>query len=180
VLCCGVGKKTRIVFELFYWFQSCCSLAAEDSDIMMNKALSAQPSPSFRSFFEPDVLTAHRFLKVYHQKGQLGPEERLMFAVLTDAIECFQKYFDAHSRRCRALFGEAASWIESTDSSWPFSFEQICQTLNISPSYLRVGLTRWRLSHQNHKFARKRIREPLRYQYRVKRSRISASSLPMG
>lgn len=146
---------------------------------MMNKAVLAQPSAGFRPLFEPDILTAHRFLKVYHQKGQLGPEERLMFAVLTDAIECFQKYFNAESRRCRALFGEASSWIESTDSTWPFSFEQICQTLNISPSYLRTGLARWRLSCEKDKHARRRIREPLRYQYRVKQNRISAATLSM-
>ncbi len=144
---------------------------------MMNRAVSAQPLVGFRSLLEPDILTAHRFLKVYHQKGHLGPEERLMFAVLTDAIECFQKYFNAESRRCRTLFGEASKWIESTDSTWPFSFEQICQTLNISPSYLRTGLARWRLSCENGKPARRRIREPLRYQYRVKHNRISASTL---
>ena len=146
---------------------------------MMNKAVLTQPSSGFRPLFEPDILTTHRFLKVYHQKGQLGPEERLMFAVLTDAIECFQKYFGAQSRRCRTLFGEASTWIESTDSTWPFSFEQICETLNISPSYLRTGLARWRLSCEKDKPARRRIREPLRYQYRVKQNRISASTLSM-
>ncbi len=143
--------------------------------VTMNKTASAstQRSVSVSSFFEPDILTTHRYFKVYKQKGQFGPEERLMFAVLTDAIECFQKYFGAGGRRCRALFGEAAAWIESKDSSWPFSFEQICQVLNFSPNYLRLGLTQWCLAHEKNRSPRRRIRDPLRYHHRVKNSCIS-------
>jgi len=145
---------------------------------MMNKAATAERPVQFRSFFEPDVLTSHNFFKVYRQKGHWGPEERLMFAVLTDAVECFQKYQGGQSRRARVLFAEAAEWIESRDSSWPFSFEQICQALNLNPGYLRTGLTRWRLSYGKGRPARMRIREPLRYQYhRVKQNRIRLASL---
>jgi len=75
---------------------------------MINKAASSEPRVRFRSFFEPDVLTAYGFFKVYQQKGQWGPEERLMFAVLTDAVECFQKHLGAQNRRSRLLFAEAA------------------------------------------------------------------------
>jgi hypothetical protein len=146
---------------------------------MINKAATAEPPIHFRSFFEPDVLAAHGFFKVYQQKGQWGPEERLMFAVLTDAVECFQKHLGAQNRRSRVLFTEAAEWIESRDASWPFSFEQICQTLNLNPSYLRTGLTRWRSLYEKNRPARRRIREPLRYQYRVKQNRISVSPLAM-
>jgi hypothetical protein len=147
---------------------------------MTHKAASAEAPVRSRSFFEPDVLTSHRFFKVYRQKAQWGPEERLMFAVLTDAVECFQKYHGGQSRRARVLFAEAAEWIESRDSSWPFSFEQICQALNLNPSYLRMGLTQWRLSFEKSRPARRRIREPLRYQYhRVKQSRISVAHLAM-
>ena len=146
---------------------------------MINKAASSEPRVRFRSFFEPDVLTAYGFFNVYQQKGQWGPEERLMFAVLTDAVECFQKHLGAQNRRSRLLFAEAAEWIQSRDASWPFSFEQICQNLNINPSYLRMGLTRWRSLYEKNRPARRRIREPLRYQYRVKQNRISVSHLAM-
>lgn len=125
------------------------------------------------SFFQPDVLTTHQFFAVFRQKSQLDPEEKLMFAVLTDAIESFQKYIGASSRRCRALFAEADSWITSNDSLSPFSFEHICHVLNISPSYLRLGLMRWRLAHEYRRKPRRRIRESLRYQYRVKNRHMS-------
>jgi hypothetical protein len=126
-----------------------------------------------RSLFEPDILTTHEFLGVFQQKAHFAPEEKLMFAVLTDAIECFQKYLGASSRRYRALFAEAEAWIASKESHWPYSFEQICQTLNLSPSYIRLGLVQWRTAHESKSGPRRRIREPLRYQYRVKNNRIS-------
>ena len=138
----------------------------------MNKTAAATDR-SVASLFEPDVLTTHRFFKVFQQKGQLDPEENLMFAVLTDAIECFQKYFGAQSRRCRVLFGEAEAWIANQDSKSLFSFENICQVLSISPSYLRLGLMQWRLAHESNKGPRKRIREALRYQYRARNTRMS-------
>ena len=94
----------------------------------MNKTAAATDR-SVASLFEPDVLTTHRFFKVFQQKGQLDPEENLMFAVLTDAVECFQKYFDAKSRRYRALFAEADAWINTKDSTSPFSFEDIAHSL---------------------------------------------------
>ena len=127
---------------------------------------------NIRSLFEPDILTTYQFSKVFREKPHFGPEERLMFAVLTDAVECFQKYLGANSRRCRALFSDAEAWINSKESRWPYSFEHICEMLHISPSYLRMGLTRWRLAYEPKQGLRKRIRAPLRYQYRVRGSRI--------
>lgn len=127
-----------------------------------------------RSFspFQPDTLAAHQFSKIFRQ-NHLEPEERLMFAVLTDAIECFQKYLGAQSRKCRNLFKEAEAWITSKDSKDLYSFEHVCEMLDISPSYLRLGLHQWRIDYDCNRGARKRIREPLRYQYRVKHNRVN-------
>jgi len=124
------------------------------------------------SLFEPDILTTHGFLKTWRRTSLSSPEERLMFAVLSDAIECFQKYLTADSRISRKLFKDAEAWITSKESNWPYSFEQICEVLNLDPSYLRVGLMRWRLTHELQRSPRKRLREPLRYQYRVRHNRV--------
>lgn len=128
-----------------------------------------------RSFspFEPDTLTAYQFANVFRKTGLFEPEEKLMFAVLTDAIECFQKYLGVQSRRCRNLFKEAEAWITNKDSKELYSFENVCEVLGISPSYLRLGLNQWRIEHACNQGLRKRIRESLRYQYRVKHNRVS-------
>lgn len=137
-----------------------------------NTAMAQRPINS-NPFAEPDVLTPYQFFKVFRQKGHMDPEEKLMFAVLTDAVECFQKHIGASSRRCRALFNEADAWITSRDSHWPFSFEHICSMLDINPSYLRLGLARWRVARECDRARRRRIREPLRYQYRMKNKQTS-------
>ena len=124
------------------------------------------------SLFEPDALTTHQFCRVFRQKAHFEPEERLMFAVLTDAVECFQKYLGAGSRRSRTVFSEAEAWIASRECSRLFSFEHICEVLSINPSYLRLGLTQWRITHESQRNPRKRLRESLRYQYRVKSSGV--------
>jgi hypothetical protein len=124
------------------------------------------------SLFEPDILTTHEFLRVSRPRARFEPEERLMFAVLSDAVECFQRYLGSHNLAHRKLSADAEAWINSRDTRWPYSFEHICDVLNINPAYLRVGLMRWRATYQSRKTRHKRLREPLRYQYRVKRHRV--------
>ena len=128
---------------------------------------------SLSSLFEPDTLASHQFHRLFRAKSHLGPEERLMFAVLSDAVECFQKYLGAKGKRCEKLFNDAEAWIKSQDARGAYSFEHICEVLNLNPNYLRIGLMRWRMSHESQKLRRKRLREPLRYQYRVRQNRIS-------
>ena len=139
----------------------------------MNKSTATDQTFRASSYFEPDILTTHQYFKVFREKSHFMPEEKLMFAVLTDAIECYQKYLGATGRRCRNLFAEAEGWINNRDGSTPFSFAHICEVLNINPNYLRLGLIQWRVNSESQKGPRKRIREPLRYQYRVKNNRVT-------
>ncbi len=60
-----------------------------------------------------------------------------MFAILLDAIECFQKYAGDETNR---VFEE---WIFDYDHGWSFSFINIPEAVDISPTYLRKGLLEW-------------------------------------
>ena len=71
-------------------------------------------------------------------------EERLMLAVLEDAIEYFQEYVLAQDKKGKELFQEAEEWILEKDSDWIFSFENICELLRLDPNYIRQGLLRWK------------------------------------
>ena len=126
------------------------------------------------AYFEPDILAPFQYAKANRRRDHLHPEEKLMLAVLTDAIECFQKYISAKSRRGRKIFAEADSWIMSRDDLSLFSFVHVCEALDLAPSYLRIGLMRWRADHQASRCSYKRIRESLRYQYRLRNPRLSA------
>ena len=128
--------------------------------------------------YEPDVNSQYQYLHVFRQKPHTIAEEKLMFAVLTDAIECFQRYANAADAKSRALYNDAAAWISNRDTASIFSFENICETLRLNPSYLRLGLMQWHSKRVHKKPGSKRLREPLRYQYRVRHRRVSLYERP--
>ena len=63
-----------------------------------------------------------------------------MLAVLEDAIECFKKCAGARDGKRERIFLEVEEWILERDSDWPFSFENICDILDLDPNYIRRGL----------------------------------------
>jgi hypothetical protein len=67
-----------------------------------------------------------------------------MLAVLQDAVECFQDYALAEYLSEKKLFQEAEDWILEKNTDWPFSFENICETLQLNPDYIRQGLLVWK------------------------------------
>jgi AraC-like DNA-binding protein len=61
-----------------------------------------------------------------------------MRAVLVDAIRCVA---DARPGRRRvAEAARARRWIAARDRDWPFSFERICEALDVDPDHLRRRL----------------------------------------
>jgi hypothetical protein len=71
-------------------------------------------------------------------------EERLMLAVLESAVEDFQEYVLARNLSGKRLFQQAEEWFLQKDSGTLFSFEIICETLQLHPDYIRQGLLLWK------------------------------------
>src|SRR4030095_3265470 len=71
-------------------------------------------------------------------------EKRLMLAVLESATEDFQKYALATDKVGKELFEAAEQWIMETGDSSFFSFENICDHLQLDPTYMRQGFLRWK------------------------------------
>lgn len=101
-------------------------------------------SDTFAHLLQPDTLLPSQYYAALKRKATHEPERRLAIAVLQDAVDCFQKHLRARDRKARQLFVEAEEWIASEDRSWPFSFENICDLLQINAAYLRRGLLMWR------------------------------------
>ncbi len=101
-------------------------------------------SDTFAHLLQPDTLLPSQYYAALKRKATHEPERRLAIAVLQDAVDCFQKHLRARDRKARQLFVEAEEWITSEDRSWPFSFENICDLLQINAAYLRRGLLSWR------------------------------------
>jgi hypothetical protein len=79
-----------------------------------------------------------------HKKTLREGEEKLMLAVLENAVEYFQKYVFARSPRGKRLFQEAEEWFLDNDSDELFSFGGVCETLGLHPDHIRKGLMVWK------------------------------------
>jgi hypothetical protein len=79
-------------------------------------------------------------LESFRRKSYWEPEEKLMLAVLDDAIACFQKYAFARDRKGKVLFQEAEEWVQAINHDWPFSFVNVCEILGFATDYLRHDL----------------------------------------
>lgn len=76
----------------------------------------------------------------YGPQRKQAPEQRLMIAVLHDALDCVEKYRSAKDGSGRRLYHEAKQWFLADDSDWPCSFEHICGVLDLDASAVRQRL----------------------------------------
>ena len=87
-----------------------------------------------------DPVIFEQFFKRANHSG----EKRLMLAVLQDAVECFQQYALSECPWEKEIFQEAERWVLARNSNWLFSFENICETLQLNSGHIRRGLRLWK------------------------------------
>ncbi len=119
------------------------------------------PDDAVARLFEPELITPGQHRDQVQRERVDQPEIRLMLAVMEDAVATYQRYASETGRRSRRLFEEAERWINSTDTAWPYSFENICEALRFEPETVRRGLRDWR-SRQQEQGARGMYRFPFR------------------
>jgi hypothetical protein len=91
------------------------------------------------SFTASDLILPSQFFELVG-KTRFTSEQRLMLAVLADAINILQDWRSSFSPRKRRLFIEAARWVMARGSYVPFSFDNVCDALEISSEALRHRL----------------------------------------
>jgi hypothetical protein len=99
-------------------------------------------------FLQPDTILPAQFFQSLRTKGRFDGERRLMIAVLEDAVNCFMKQIHATDPKARQLFLDAEEWIAVDDRTWFFAFENVCDTLDLDPDYVREGLFKWRAAER--------------------------------
>ena len=117
------------------------TLKAENGEKMQEKETLDERLPGL---FEPDTLLPIQYFEAMRKKHLLEGEKRLILSVLEDAIECFMKCIDASTSKGQRLFREADEWIAHEDKRWVFSFDNVCDMLDINPEYMRSGLRKWK------------------------------------
>ncbi len=67
-------------------------------------------------------------------------QRELASGVLKQAVQDLRRFHGATSAIERELYLDAYSWLTSDDCSWPFSFLNVCQLLNLTPDIVRQEL----------------------------------------
>jgi hypothetical protein len=121
--------------------RSSTTLKADNGEKMQEKETLDERLPGL---FEPDTLLPIQYFEAMRKKHLLEGEKRLILSVLEDAIECFMKCIDASTSKGQRLFRDADEWIAHEDKRWVFSFDNVCDMLDINPEYMRMGLRKWK------------------------------------
>jgi hypothetical protein len=101
------------------------------------------PKEAALLLFQPDVLVASEFFEGARKERHADPTRKLMLAMLEDAVNCLQHYALDPSERGKTLFHNSKTWIMDRRNHWIFSFENVCELLELNPDYIRDGLRRW-------------------------------------
>ena len=68
------------------------------------------------------------------------PEKGLAVGVLKQAAYDLRRYRTATKATDRELYLDAHSWVTAYDSSWPYSFMNVCKLLGLCPEIVRTDL----------------------------------------
>ena len=95
--------------------------------------------PTDDVLWQADIILPSQY---FGALGSVGPsgEQRLMLAVLADAINVLHSGQGGDSACERLNFDEAAQWVNSPGTARPFSFDSVCDALEIDPELLRSRL----------------------------------------
>jgi hypothetical protein len=85
----------------------------------------------------PDLLTPVQYYADTARRQSSGVR-RLMAALLEDAAHIYSR--NSGAGETSRLFQEAKTWVESDDRLWPFSFERVCEALQLDADWVRGRL----------------------------------------
>jgi hypothetical protein len=96
---------------------------------------------------EPEPVLPDQLFARARIGASLVPEKGLMLAVLRDAVRMYQMHARSRYAGGVQLFTDAEEWILSDDTTWPYSFVNVCQALDLDVDHVRGGLARWKGAH---------------------------------
>lgn len=111
-----------------------------DAARRIDSASSASEDLSFRA----DAVMPAQFYPARRGSASVEPIKRLMAGILVDAVRCFQNNFEARHPSRRQEFSEARFWIFDNRGTGPFSFQSVCDALEVDQVALRNWIICWR------------------------------------
>jgi hypothetical protein len=92
------------------------------------------------SLFEPHIILPVQYFTRLQRSAAWTSEQRLMAAILEDAIAICCKPNPPTTSKGRTVLRESLRWVRSNDRKWIFSFLRICETLDVDPTAIRRGI----------------------------------------
>lgn len=106
-----------------------------------NDKRTVQASASFfQETVSPDQVLPIQFHEVWQCGSGKSPARELAASVVAQAALDIEKCRESQQGRKRRIYREAYNWVASDDRSWPYSFLNLCDTLGLSPGFLRARL----------------------------------------
>ena len=96
-----------------------------------------------RPGLDAELVLPEQWIRGQRQDALQHPEKRLMLAILEDAVATIGRNAATPAEAAPHELQEVQEWCASEDTTWPFSFVNICDHLGFDPQALREGLTRW-------------------------------------
>lgn len=94
----------------------------------------------FEENLDPEIIVPEQFFENARRRSAAAPETLLAVAVLERAVADLREYRYRTRRRYQRLYMEAYEWVASNNRSWPFSFVNLCEVLNLPVDGLRGRL----------------------------------------
>jgi hypothetical protein len=92
------------------------------------------------ALFEPHTILPVQFFTRLQRSAAWTGEQRLMAAILDDAIAVCCKPDPPKTSKGKTLLRESLRWVRSNDRKWTFSFLRICEMLDMDASAIRRGV----------------------------------------
>src|SRR5262245_22518595 len=103
------------------------------------RALTFEREETLPALFEPLAILPVQYC-TRNRSATWSAEQRLMAAILEDAITVCSKRTAPKTSKAKQVLREALRWLRSNDRTWMFSFLRICETLDLEPTAIRRGV----------------------------------------
>lgn len=88
----------------------------------------------------PEHVLPVQFQDAMRRKRAVSPEVSLVIAIIERTVLDLREYRYARRRRDQRLYMNAYAWIASDDRRWPYSFNNLCDAVNVDSVAARAQL----------------------------------------
>jgi hypothetical protein len=111
----------------------------ENSAKQPTSRISREAMGAFLNTKSDNARSGHFFMPA-PEPPAAAPEKELALGVLKQAAHDLRRFRSATGGVRRELYVDAHDWVTANDFSWPYSFVNVCKTLNVCPEGVRTEL----------------------------------------